>query len=329
MFSGEEKAASLEEKTRVSRLDEFTYAAELSEAFCVGIVPNGGYVASIFLRAARQHAALLGQPDAIAVHWQFLAKTRAGRAVLRIDEVRRSKAMSVLHVSLFQGKLQQQAPWVSGSSEACVVAYITCRDIALESGLSLPTNWSPSPAPPPADLANLPRKLAGDKWRPFWARVMDFVTPLRSLEFYYPADAHALDPHQHLDFWVRLSQPNARFCETDLGFLADAAAPLLIESYRPGKENETPAPYFPRHKAFWYPTVTMSLDVKKKLPPDGAEWLRLHTAAKVIRNGRLDSEVIVFDSEGDVVALSHHVAMIVDVERNFASQQGEKSKSNL
>ncbi|PHH62302.1 hypothetical protein CDD81_7290 [Ophiocordyceps australis] len=320
--------ASLEEKTRVERLDQYTYAAELSEAFCVGMVPHGGYVASIFLRAAREHATSFGQPDAIAVHWQFLSKTAAGRAVLRIDEVRKGRAMSVLHVSLFQGKLPSEAPWVSPSTEPCVVAYITCRDIASESGISLPTNWSLPLPPPPANLSSLPRRLAGDKWSPFWARIMDVLPPFRSLEYYCPADADPLRPHLHLDFWLRLSQPNARFSETDLGFLADAVAPLILESYRPGK-HDTAAPYFPRSKAFWYPTITMSLDVKKKLPPGGAEWLRIHTEAKVIRNGRLDSEVIMFDSEGDVVALSHHVAMIVDVERNFGPRDSAKSKSKM
>lgn len=62
----------------------------------------------------------------------------------------------------------------------------------------------------------------------------------------------------------------------------------------------------------------MSLDVKKALPAEGEEWLRLRVSAKVLRNGRYDAEVIVFDVKGDIVALSNHVALAVDIERNYS-----------
>ena len=68
---------------------------------------------------------------------------------------------------------------------------------------------------------------------------------------------------------------------------------------------------------FWYPTVTLNMDVKKALPPEGVEWLFSRVRAKQIRNGRMDLEVTVLDESGDIVALSTHVALIVSAERNM------------
>lgn len=69
--------------------------------------------------------------------------------------------------------------------------------------------------------------------------------------------------------------------------------------------------------SFWYPTVTLNLDIKKSLPPEGVEWLFSRVRAKRIQNGRMDIEVTIMDDGGDIVALSNHVALIVGAERNM------------
>ncbi|KAJ2970251.1 hypothetical protein NQ176_g8275 [Zarea fungicola] len=61
----------------------------------------------------------------------------------------------------------------------------------------------------------------------------------------------------------------------------------------------------------------MGLEVKQRLASDGEEWLRLRCAAKMIDKGRFDTETIVFDTQGRMVALSHQVAMAVDMTRNY------------
>ena len=43
----------------------------------------------------------------------------------------------------------------------------------------------------------------------------------------------------------------------------------------------------------------------------------------MIKNGRMDLEVVVLDEEGDIVALSQHVALIVGAERNLADRKGK------
>ena len=77
----------------------------------------------------------------------------------------------------------------------------------------------------------------------------------------------------------------------------------------------------------WYPTMSMSLEVKKG-PPDGRpgwEWLFLRLESHQIRNGRMDIDVVVLNEEGELVALSRHVALIVPSERNYKRAAGEEA----
>lgn len=109
--------------------------------------------------------------------------------------------------------------------------------------------------------------------------------------------------------------------------MADAAAALIPEAYRqrdgsqPLKEGQIAF-----DQAYWYPTVTMSIDVKKKLPAAGEEWLRMRAATKAINNGRLDMEIILFDASGDLVALSNHVCLALDFSRNIKERKRPQEK---
>jgi acyl-CoA thioesterase FadM len=72
---------------------------------------------------------------------------------------------------------------------------------------------------------------------------------------------------------------------------------------------------------FWYPTVLLNIDMKKALPEEGVEFLFVRTQAKRIQNGRLDLEVTIWDETGDVVALSHHVCLVLSASRNTAERK--------
>ncbi|KAF2794882.1 hypothetical protein K505DRAFT_407292 [Melanomma pulvis-pyrius CBS 109.77] len=58
-------------------------------------------------------------------------------------------------------------------------------------------------------------------------------------------------------------------------------------------------------------TLTMSTEIKKRLPDGGVRWLYLRTEAKSIQNGRMDLQVLLLDEGMDLVAISHQVAQIV------------------
>lgn len=69
-------------------------------------------------------------------------------------------------------------------------------------------------------------------------------------------------------------------------------------------------------QGLWYPTLMLNLEIKKALPPTGAEWLFVRMRARQIRNGRMDLQVTILDEAGELVALSSHVAMVLSAARN-------------
>ena len=75
----------------------------------------------------------------------------------------------------------------------------------------------------------------------------------------------------------------------------------------------------------WFPTVSLELEAKAALPEEGVEWLAMRVTSKQIRDGKFDLGITIRDAGGQLVALSHHVAMIVSIERN----KGKRVKSTL
>ncbi|KAG8414400.1 hypothetical protein J3459_014786 [Metarhizium acridum] len=68
-------------------------------------------------------------------------------------------------------------------------------------------------------------------------------------------------------------------------------------------------------------TLSMSTEIKKKLPQEGVRWLYLWTETKSIINGRMDLQVLLFDETMDLVAVTSHVAQIIP-----AGQKNQRSK---
>lgn len=79
----------------------------------------------------------------------------------------------------------------------------------------------------------------------------------------------------------------------------------------------------------WLPTVVMNLEAKRPLPDEGVEWLAVRVTSKQIKDGRFDLDVLVGDVDGTIVALSHHVAMILSIERNTGKKQSSSAKPAL
>ncbi|KAF5617478.1 uncharacterized protein FTJAE_12653 [Fusarium tjaetaba] len=149
---------------------------------------------------------------------------------------------------------------------------------------------------------------------------MDVAPMMQHVEFYSPI--HKQAPPATWNLWLHLSN-NERWTTWALAYINDVAPALMIEGYWL-TDLDAPAPedMFVLDKIFWMPTVSMSLDVKKALPKEGEEWLRIRISAKVTKNGRYDAEVTVYDRDDAIVALSNHAALILAGERNW----GRKAK---
>jgi len=250
------------------------------------------------------------QPHTIALHLEFVKRTQVGPATFTVKQVKLGRQTSTVHISLAQ----------DGREE--VVGYFTNTNLNTEQGVTFPTGWTLHPSTPAVDLKKL--KDGSD---PLWGEhtgmpFPEFRKASNRVRFFYPRNGHAMKSLK--DEWVCFSD-GSRFTQESLGLICDMW-PQIVESYTHKKDPyDLDAPLEPERldnsKIFWYPTVLLNLDVKKALPPEGVEWLFARVQAKQIKNGRLDLEVIILDETGDVVALSHHVVMVLPASRNVAARR--------
>ncbi|KAH8731356.1 thioesterase-like superfamily-domain-containing protein [Phaeosphaeriaceae sp. PMI808] len=292
-----------EEATAVQKLSSNTYTSTLYDDWCIGSVPNGGYVTGMLLEVVRTHfstsLAKQNQPHTIALHVEFLRRTQVGSATFKVDDIKLGRQASVVHVSMEQDGRQE------------VLAYATNSNIDKEEGFSFDTNYKLSPPVVSVDLAKL--ELDTD---PNWKHQDEmpyakFRKASSKVEFYFPRKGQTYQ--SGADEWLCFSD-GSNFNNTSLAFVADMF-PQIIESFR----NEKQGP-------FWYPTLLLNLDIKKSLPPEGVKWLQIRVEMKKVKNGRMDLEVFVHDAEGDLVALSHHVGFVLDASRNTAGRSKADSK---
>ncbi|CRK16589.1 hypothetical protein BN1708_002848, partial [Verticillium longisporum] len=111
------------EASKVTQLAPGVFLANLSANFCVGSVPNGGYVASTIIRAAAEHLASRGQTDSITSHFEFIDRTEPGPALIILED--------------------PTAPFITPRTRKLLLSYLTNASLAREQGLTLDTHRSP------------------------------------------------------------------------------------------------------------------------------------------------------------------------------------------
>ncbi|KAK0638463.1 thioesterase-like superfamily-domain-containing protein [Cercophora newfieldiana] len=301
------------------------YRANISDAYLIASVPNGGYVASCVSHAASLHLAPKSQPHPLTSHFEFIARSDVGRAIITVDVIKPGRNFTTVHATLYQHDLLPASPWITaGSSRKCITAYLIMTDLNSQSGLTLPSPWT-LPYPPPAkpDFSLLPADN-DPLWTtlPLLSGILGKVPCLQNLKCYAPRGKQ--EDKTRADLWIRLATPDAKFTTYTLPFVADCL-PYPVEAFRPRPdETDTDTAYFAADAMFWYPTLVMNVEVKRPLEEkDGVEWLYLRMQTKEIRNGRLDLEVVVMDEKGELIAVAHHVNLVVGLERNTAGRKGK------
>ncbi|TVY33022.1 hypothetical protein LSUB1_G007348 [Lachnellula subtilissima] len=316
MTSGS-KTTTFGDATAVKALSTHKYSAWFHDDWCIGSVPHGGYVTSIFMQVVATHfnttLSKQNQPHTIALHLDFLRRTQVGEAHFTVKDTKLGRQASVVHVTLSQ----------AGREE--VLGVITNSNILTETGVTFPTSWSLNPAPLPVSLTRLSENRDED-WclqpeMPFAA----FRKATTKTEFYLPRDGQK--ERNKADEWIRL-RSGEKWTNSSLGFVADTW-PMPVEAFireQNSSEANSNSGKAKKSGTMWYPTLLLNLDVKKVLPDEGVEWLLVRVEAKAIKNGRMDLEIVILDEGGDLVALSHHVALAVPANRNLAERNTGASK---
>ncbi|GAM43806.1 hypothetical protein TCE0_060r18918 [Talaromyces pinophilus] len=340
-----DKAASFSEATKVEQLDSHTYRVSLNNSFCIGAVPNGGYASACMLAAANKHLGAHGQPDTLTAHFEYPNRASTGPAVVIVEDVKLGRQISTLHLTLWQGGLLSQTPWVDRSvSRRIVLAYTTHTNLRTFSGISMPTGYEVTPAaelPSVSDFEALKTNGADEVWEEskLPKAYVSLMPSLTNWRFYIPRKG-PLSPGV-LDMWIRLASGEP-ITQGTLAYVVDSfphnmhtflAAPALRELLNapPERSNDSEVKDIrqrdQQRAEMWFPTVVMNIEAKMALPDEGTEWLAVRVSSKQIKDGKFDLEVLVRDADGEVIALSHHVAMILNIVRN--TRKNGSSKASL
>lgn len=212
-------------------------------------------------------------------------------------------------------------------------------NIDAEKGTSFPAPVALDPQPPPVDFKKLLNQ-SDPNWIGFsisW-HPNSFLKAITHFQYFSPVEP--LTPRNITDSWVRLAADDQKFTTEMLGSLADHWR-RMIENYVPNSVYRREAISERARDAvdkeieivgystsYGYPTLSMHLEVKKKLPAEGAEWLFMRAKSTVIKNGRFDGEIMILDEHFEVVARSHQVALITKSMQILDKPQ-RPSKSHL
>jgi acyl-CoA thioesterase FadM len=303
-----------------------------------------------------QHThANLNQPNPINLHLEFLRRTSVGPATFHVRDVKLGSRITNLHLTLTQN---------DDANTSIVEGYIMMSNINSETGLSLKTAYTLLPPPLPADLRLLATKGEDTHYRrrgpePFPA----FRRAVLNVALYLvkPSSRTPNVPRSTNDQWIRLAPRSnganalgtGRWTNDALGFLVDMF-PQIIEQYinpvvedasitcddpeemraivkklaqaESQQQQENGEEQQPQPRArFWYPTLTLTMNVKKALPDEGVDFLFVRVKAKRIKEGRFDLDVEVWDEGGELVATSYHASLALDSSRNV-TRGGKKQK---
>ncbi|KAK3402663.1 thioesterase-like superfamily-domain-containing protein [Sordaria brevicollis] len=326
--------------TEIKRLDTNTYQANLVDSFCIGAVPNGGYVASCILQAAILHGSSRSpsnpQPHVMNAHFEYLNRTEVGPATIIIEDVKPGRQLTTLHATLYQGGSSSSSSSSPTTGKKRLTAYLVMTNLSSFQGITLDTQFSL--VPPPLTLTKPNFGLLKQNRDPNWTAIplppgFSYIRALQNTKFYIPRAGQVRK--SIIDLWIRLSS-GERFTDATLGYVSDCW-PYVVEAYRPRTEKENEGAAFRHDARHWYPTVVMNVEQKKAAPAGtggkegGWEWLRMRVSSKEVRGGRFDLEVLVMDEAGELVVVSNHVGLVLGSERNLAGRGkgGMKGQSRI
>ncbi|KAJ5577863.1 uncharacterized protein N7459_006827 [Penicillium hispanicum] len=332
---------AFEDAIRVTPQDTNKYSAHLCPEWCIGTVPHGGYTTAVLYRLAithfeHAHPTQYDTPASpISIQLSFLRRTAAGPATLEVEDVKLGARTSTIHVKLLQSSEKK-----TDQVEVKVAGYITVSPPSAEVGISAASGWTLHPPPPPGSLpggrVNL-TALAKTGQDGAWAKLSPSYPKFRRagahLEIFGPGEGGAQQKRSGtmaIDQWARFrpgGDTNGRWTDEAVVYLLDMFPMALdgfdaVSSTAVAKAKGVEVPDM--NAKFWYPTVTLNIDMKKHLPANGVDWLYSRVVTKVLREGRTDLDVTVLDAHGEVVALSTQVGLVVSASRNVGTRKMEK-----
>lgn len=269
-----------------------------------------------------------GEPATpISMQVSFLRRTGTGPAMLEVQDVKLGARTSTLHVALLQ-----DGDKPAGGREVKMAGYITVTPASRETGISARNLSPPAMRVPGAavDLELLKRTGKDEKngWALYESGFGGFRKATRHVQVFTLQAAtllgQARDSDGAVQQWCRFvpggDEKEGRWTNDAVAFLVDMFPSALSGFDRVASTAATGDSQTLQGK-FWYPTVALNVDMRKRLPDEGVEWLFCRVSSTAIIDGRSDLQVVVLDATGDVVALASQVGLALSASRNIGTRQ--------
>ncbi|KAI7847771.1 thioesterase-like superfamily-domain-containing protein [Circinella umbellata] len=277
------------------------YAGNASKKWCIGDVPHGGYVIALVTDAALRHFSNKHQHDPVALNCFYMHKTSVGPFVISIKTLKSSKkGYCLVQASLLQ---KENEPTLTSADQFHSEGYkekvhviFTMGNLDSEEGVNF--MHEPYQAPNKSAMTPFNHVYMGD----FIGGYVDRSTMGKDyLSMGKPEFHQALHFKDGRDIDFKCIP---YFCDFFV------TPPMLLGwDYLGGP--------------VWCPT--MQLEVLFKRRPTGKEVLTSIVAPHII-NGRFDCSGGIWDSEGNLFALTRHQCLVVPWARN---SKGEKPKARF
>ncbi|KAJ5952420.1 uncharacterized protein N7479_010833 [Penicillium vulpinum] len=332
---------SFQEAIKVTPQGHNKYSAFLQPEWCIGTVPHGGYTTAVVYQLTLTHFAhahpkqYKSAASPISMQLVFIRRTASGPVTFEVEDVKIGARTSTIHIKLLQAS--EKKP---GQLDTMLAGYITISPPEAEVGISASTGWKPHPAPAAGsradgsvDLEALGRTGTDGAWTKLAVPFPKFRKASGQIELFGPGTGniqYMRSGKMAIDQLARFrpeGDVNGRWTDTAVAYLIDMF-PMALDGFdsvsATAAAKESGVPVAEQNSKFWYPTVTLNVDMKKHLPAEGVEWLYSRVVTKVVRNGRTDLEVTVLDEAGDVIAVSTQVGLVLSASRNIGTRQMEK-----
>ncbi|KAK7917531.1 hypothetical protein PG985_011139 [Apiospora marii] len=310
-----------------------TYCASWHKDWTVGNTFHGGCVVAIIHHAAETHLRnqpALNQPDILNLHVEFLRACERCDSTITVQPLKTGAVASTFQVELRQ----------KGELKALALATSTNFDRPL--GPTVPTAWTPLPAPlPKPDFARVLRHEPDPNWIPaiYSGEVIPFTGRILVLD---PREGNPVDGI--CDAWNGFANPAERIDSTTLAFLTDLIPSMSDTLLRNGglydahafqekarqwadEHPGMPAPLTnslaeAARAATFNQTVALDVEFKRWLPAAGLRFVFMRTATKMLLDGRMDTDLIVLNEDEEIVCTSRQVLLVLEAGRKSKKDKG-------
>ena len=254
--------------TAVTPLADGGWAANVSPAWNIGTIPNGGYLMAIALAAVGSE---VPHPDPLTATCHYLGRVTAGIEVtVEVEVLRTGRTLSTACARLIQ----------DGRERLRMLA--SYGDLAASEGPTLVTATAPAMPPPDDCVRNEVGYSTLEIQNRFDARLEPSV-----------AGGAMGQPvgRAEVGGWIRFAdgrQPDLR----SLALFADAFPPTVLNLEAFG----------------WVPTIELTFHFRARPAPG---WLRAWFKSRFLVESHVEEDGEIWDSEGNLVALSRQLARIL------------------